>query len=297
MAKVFIGMSGWTFPGWRGDFYPNGLVQKNELAYASRQVNSIEINGTFYSLQRPPTFQKWYAETPEDFCFSLKGPQYITHIRRLKDVKEPLCNFLASGVLCLKEKLGPLLWQFPPNVMLKDDRFEKFLELLPRDTKEAAAMAKEHTSKMDGRAFTKAEGNFPLRHVFEFRHPSFKDKDFIKLMAKHNVAIVVAHSGLKSPYIEDLTSDFVYGRMHGQEPKFKKGYTKDVISWLSERVKCWSEGNQPEDAHCVAILKPKSMKRDVFIYFDTEEKKYAPHDAVHLIQALGARAVTKKIKA
>src|SRR5262245_20429406 len=114
-ARIYVGMSGWTFEGWRGTFYPKGLKQADELSFASRKVNSIEINGTFYSLQKPTTFQKWYAQTPEDFMFSVKAPQYITHIRRLKEVDEPLANFLASGLLCLKEKLGPILWQFPPN--------------------------------------------------------------------------------------------------------------------------------------------------------------------------------------
>lgn len=127
MAKAWIGISGWTFPGWRGSFYPEDLPQRRELEYASRKLNSIEINGTFYSLQKPATFQNWYDQTPNDFLFSVKAPQFITHVLRLKESAEPLANFFASGLLCLKEKLGPVLWQFPPNVMLKDDRFEKFL--------------------------------------------------------------------------------------------------------------------------------------------------------------------------
>jgi uncharacterized protein YecE (DUF72 family) len=289
MSKTYIGVSGWTYPGWRGDFYPEALTQKKELAFASRRLSSIEINGTFYSLQKPESFQRWYDETPEEFCFAVKAPQYMTHIRRLKDIDEPLANFLASGVLCLKEKLGPILWQFPPNVMLKDDRFERFLKLLPHDSKSASKLAKNHGAKVEGRSFTKAEGDFPIRHAFEFRHPSFKNPDFVRLMRKHNVAIVFAHSGMKSPYMEDLTSDFIYARMHGQELKFKKGYTKEAISWFADRVDLWTKGKQPSDAHLVLDEKPKSIKRDAFIYFDTEVKEYAPSDALRLQQRLGIK--------
>src|SRR6476620_12583901 len=139
MSQIRIGISGWTYPPWRGGtFYPKGWPQKRELEYASQQVNSIEINGSFYSLHRPESYQAWYNATPEGFLFSIKGGRFITHFKRLKDVETPLANFFASGLLCLREKLGPILWQLPPNVMLKDDRFEKFLKLLPTDSKSAA---------------------------------------------------------------------------------------------------------------------------------------------------------------
>jgi len=286
MAKIYIGMSGWTFPGWRGGFYPKGLVQKKELEYASRQVNSIEINGTFYSLQKPESFQKWHDETPEDFVFSVKAPQYITHIKRLKDVEEPLANFLASGLLCLGEKMGPVLWQFPPNVMLKDDRFEKFLKILPFDSRAAARLAKGHSSKVAGRNFTRALGDFPMRHAFEFRNDSFVNEAFIEMLREYNVAVVFAHSGMTSPYMEDLTADFIYARMHGQEAKFKKGYTPESMEWLKKRVELWTAGTQPADAHCVLEAKPKKIQRDAYIYFDNEAKETAPLNAVHLSQRL-----------
>lgn len=262
-----MGMSGWTYEPWRGSFYPKGLVQKKELEYASRQVNSIEINGTFYSLQKPESFERWYGDTPKDFMFSLKAPQYITHIRRLKECEEPLCNFLASGVFCLKEKLGPILWQFPPSVTLKDDRFAKFMKLLPHDSKAAVKLAKKHTDKVKGRSHTVFKGDHPFRHAFEFRHPSFNDPGFLELMRKNNIAVVFAHSGLKSPYIEDLTAqDFIYARMHGQEPAYKKGYPGKFLDGWADKVKSWSK------------------KRDAFIYFDTEAKDYAPKDALNLIK-------------
>jgi uncharacterized protein YecE (DUF72 family) len=295
MPQIRIGMSGWTFDGWRGGFYPKGVKQREELAFASRRVNSIEINGTFYSLQKPHTFQKWYDETPEDFVFAIKAPQYITHIRRLKDVEEPLANFFASGLLCLREKQGPLLWQFPPNVMLKDDRFEKFLKILPHDSKSAAQVAKKHSDKMDGRSYTKVDSDYSIRHAFEFRHPSFKNADFISMLKEYGVAVVFAHSGEKSPYMEDLTSDFIYARMHGQDKKFKKGYTKDVLRWWADRVELWTSGFQPADAETVLREKPKAVKRDAYIYFDTEAKEYAPEDALNLAQRLGIKEMMNKV--
>lgn len=286
MAKIYIGMSGWTYANWRGGFYPKGLVQKNELQYASRKLTSIEINGTFYSLQKPESFQRWHDDVPEDFVFAVKAPQYITNIRRLKDVAEPLANFFASGLLCLGEKLGPILWQFPPNVMLKDDRFEKFLKLLPYDSKAAAHLAKNHGNKVKGRSFTTVSGDYPIRHAFEFRNDSFMDEGFIEMLREYGVAFVFAHSGEKNPYTEDLTANFVYLRMHGQEAKYKKGYTNETQNWLASRIQTWMSGEQPRDAHLVVDIKPKKMARDVFVYFDTEAKDYAPYDALNLMEKL-----------
>lgn len=287
MRQIRVGTSGWTFAGWRGGFYPQSLAQKNELAYASRRMNSIEINGTFYSLQKPESFLRWREETPEDFVFSVKAPQYITHVRRLKDVEDPLANFLASGVLALGRKLGPILWQFPPNVMLKDDRFETFFRLLPHDSESAARLAKKHTSKVEGRSFVDPAESFRVRHAFEFRHPSFADPAFIALMRERGVAVVFAHSGLKSPYMEDLTADFVYLRMHGQEPAYRKGYPDKALDWLEKRTRAWVRGEQPEDAVCASPQKPRSIARDAFVYFDTEAKDYAPSDAERFARKLG----------
>lgn len=279
-------MSGWTYPEWRGGFYPKGLVQKKELHFASRQLNSIEINGTFYSLQKPESFTRWHDDTPENFVFAIKGPQYITHIKRLKEVDDALANFFASGLLCLKQKMGPILWQFPPNVMLKDDRFEKFLKILPYDAKSAARLAKKHTDKVKGRSFTKVEGNYPVRHAFEFRHASFMDAGFIEMLREYGVAVVMGHAGGERPYIEDVTADFIYARMHGLEPGYKKGYPKEKIDWWAKRVEKWHEGSQPKDAQTVTSTKIKKVPRDAFIYFDTEAKDYAPLDAIHLSQRL-----------
>ncbi|MGE0527789.1 MAG: DUF72 domain-containing protein, partial [Bdellovibrionales bacterium] len=155
-----------------------------------------------------------------------------------------------------------------------------------RDLKAASRIAKKHSSFMKGRTYLKAHGEHPLRHAFEFRHPSFMKPEFIELMRKHGVALVFAHSGLKSPYAEDLTADFVYARMHGQEKKFKKGYPNSVLDWWAERALCWSTGNQPDDAQCVSPQEPVSVARDLYIYFDTEAKKYAPLDALNLSRRL-----------
>lgn len=271
MARPWIGISGWTFPAWRGTFYPKDLVQKKELEFASRALNTIEINGTFYSLQRPKTFQRWYDETPEDFQFAVKAPQFITHVLRLKEAEEPLANFFASGLLCLKEKMGPILWQFPPFVMLKDDRFEKFLKLLPQDGKAAAKLAKRHGKKVEGRSHTTVQGNFPVRHAFEFRHKSFLNEDFLKLLKKHNVAFVFAHEGSeKAPYTEEPTADFIYARLHGEGKKFAKGYPTSEITQWAKKVKAWNRTG-----------------KEAFIYFSNEAKVHSPAGALKLMKELG----------
>lgn len=269
MGKPRIGISGWTFPGWAGTFYPEDLPKRRELEYASRKVNSIEINGTFYSLQRPTTFQKWYTETPADFQFAVKAPQYITHICRLKEVEEPLANFFASGLLCLKEKLGPILWQFPPNVMLKDDRFEKFLSLLPQNGNDAGIVAQGHTAKLEGREYVDPTGVGKVRHAFEFRHPSFLNKDFLQILSGYNVAFVCAHEGgEKAPYLEKPTADFVYVRLHGEGKKFAKGYSEKTIAVWAKKIAAWNKS------------------RDVFVYFSNEAKEFSPKGALSLLKRL-----------
>jgi len=270
LSMIRVGISGWTFAPWRGPFYPKGLVQKKELEYASRKLNSIEINGTFHSLQKPASFQKWHDETPENFVFAVKAPQFITHILRLKDVAEPLANFFASGLLCLKEKLGPILWQFPPNVMLKDDRFEKFFKLLPHTSKEASKLAAKHSEKMEGRSFTKVESDFKIRHAFEFRHKSFLNPDFCGLLKANNIAFVFAHEGgEKAPYTEEPTADFVYSRLHGEGAKYKKGYPAAEITKWSTKIKAWEKTGL-----------------DSYTYFSNDAKVYSPAGAMKLMAAL-----------
>src|SRR6187455_3098247 len=170
MSAVFVGISGWRYPPWRGVFYPPGLPQRRELEYASRALPTIEINGTFYSLQTPQSFQHWYDETPPRFIFSVKGARYITHIRRLREIEAPLANFFASGLFNLREKLGPILWQFPPTFSYDRERLERFFALLPRDTEEALALARRRDARLKGRARLAIDANRPLRHAMGIRH-------------------------------------------------------------------------------------------------------------------------------
>ena len=229
MANYRIGIAGWTYPPWRGVFYPEKWPQKRELEYASHTVNSIEINGTFYALQRPESFKAWAEVTPEGFVFSVKAPRFITHIRRLKDIEGPLANFFASGVLRLGKKLGPILWQLPPNFRYERERIEGFFKLLPRDTQAAAALGRKHDEKLKGRAWTRVEGDAPLRHAMEVRHESFENEEFIALLRKYDVGLVIADTAGKWPFMEDLTSDFVYVRLHGDEELYASGYTDAAL--------------------------------------------------------------------
>ena len=288
MPRVRIGISGWTYGPWRGVFYPKGLAHKRELQYASGQLNSIEINGSFYSLQRPSSYQEWCAQTPDGFVFSVKGGRFITHMRRLRDVGIPLANFFASGVLALGEKLGPILWQFPPNFQLDLPRFQEFFELLPRDTQAAAEFAKHHNQKLKARAWTKTDRKRAIRYALEIRHESFLDPAFLKLLRRHNIAFCFADSAGLWPYTEDLTADFAYIRLHGAEELYASGYTESALDWWASRIRHWSAGKQPPDAKRLLKESPrKQASRDVYVYFDNDVKVKAPFDAMRLAQKLG----------
>ena len=281
-GKVRIGISGWTYKPWRGEFYPKDLKQKRELEYASTTFNSIEINGTFYSLQRPTSFERWAAETPDDFVFSVKAPRFITHIRRLKDADAPVANFLASGIFNLGKKLGPILWQLPPNFHFKPEILESFFRLLPHDTEEAAARANNHDKWMANRASLKPDAKRPMRHAMEIRHASFATREFIDLLRKYDVALVCADT-VEWPRLMDLTSDFMYCRLHGSEVLYASGYDDASLDQWTTRVTAWARGNEPEDAERVIKEKgPKRAARDVFVYFDNDTKVRAPFDAKSL---------------
>jgi uncharacterized protein YecE (DUF72 family) len=283
---LHIGISGWTYPPWRGVFYPKKLAHRLELQFASGEFNSIEINGSFYSLQRPSSYQRWYAETPPGFVFSVKGARFITHMKKLRDVEVPLANFFASGVLCLREKLGPILWQFPPNFGWNPQRFTRFFELLPRNTREAAKLAKNHDDKLKGGAWTKTDAVRTIRHAVEIRHPTFMVPDFFALLRQHNIAFVFADTAGKWPYAEDLTADFVYCRLHGAEQLYVSGYSDQELDWWANRIEHWRKGKQPRDAKIVADRKARVGKRDVYIYFDNDAKVHAPFNAKTLAKKL-----------
>jgi uncharacterized protein YecE (DUF72 family) len=278
-----IGISGWTYGPWRGVFYPSDLAQKRELEFASRQLNSIEINGSFYSLQRPSSFQAWYDATPADFVFSVKGGRFITHMKKLKDVDVALANFFASGVLKLSEKLGPILWQFPPGFAFNEDRFRDFFELLPKTTTETAKLARKHDARLKGRSWTKTDTDRPMRYAIEIRHDSFKSERFIKLLRKHSIALVLADTAGRWPYMEDVTADFIYARLHGDEELYVSGYTESALDWWAARLRAWQCGDEPADATRVIDKLGKACKnRDVFVYFDNDVKVRAPFDAMNL---------------
>lgn len=287
-GHICIGISGWRYPPWRGVFYPEKWPQKRELDYASQQVSSIEINGSFYSLQRPSSYRAWYEATPEGFIFSVKGGRYITHLRRLKDVRTPLANFFASGLLGLREKLGPILWQLPPSLPYDRETLETFLRLLPQDTQAAARLARRHDDKVTGHASMKTDALRPLRHALEVRHESFQNPDFIAQLRDHKVALVVADTAGKWPFMEDLTSDFVYLRLHGDEELYVSGYTAPALKEWARKIRGWSQGKNPARTRLVAAKAPASPSgRDVFVYFDNDVKVHAPFDAMSLAHSLG----------
>jgi uncharacterized protein YecE (DUF72 family) len=285
---IRIGISGWRYPPWRGSFYPKGLRQDDELAYASSALPVIEINGSFYSLQRPESYAEWYAATPKGFVFTNKANRFITHTLRLRDAAKPLANVLASGVFALREKLGPFLWQLPPNFKFDADRLEGFLSQLPHDTEAALTLARGHEDRMEGRALLQIDRKRKLRHAIEVRHESFMDPAFIALLRKYKVALVVADTAGKWPYMEDVTADFMYVRLHGDAELYASGYSDDALAHWAERIRAWTTGRQPKDAHLVSSKPaPRRASRDVYCFFDNDIKVHAPCDAQKLMKLLG----------
>lgn len=280
-----IGISGWTYAPWRGVFYPKGLKHADELRHAASQFSTIEINGTFYRLQTPESFAAWAETVPADFVFSVKGSRYITHIRRLREPRLLLANFLASGILNLGRHLGPLLWQLPPNFTFDAGRIAAFLAALPHDTDEAAALAKRHDAALDGRAAVSPAARGAVRHAMEVRHESFRCAEFVDLLREHNVALVCADT-VAWPRLGDVTADFIYARLHGAEELYASGYDEAAIADWARRVRAWQAGGTPADLDRVAPPARK-RKRDVFVYFDNDLKICAPRDAARLATVLG----------
>ena len=297
-GELRIGISGWRYAPWRGGFYPKGLRQADELSFAARHLNFNEINGTFYSLQRPSSFQTWHDATPGDFQFAVKGPRFISHIKRLREVGAPLANFFASGVLALGEKLGPILWQFPANFKFDPDLLEAFFKLLPRDTKSAVKLAKKHDDRLSGdRVHAKCSVDQPIRYAMEIRSPTFEAPAFIALLRKHNIALVAADAAGEFPFLEDVTADFMYLRLHGAEELYASGYRDDDIAGWAKKIRAWSTGKEPVGAKRVAApLKKHPKSRDVFCVFDNTMKDRAPFNAIRLAQNLGLKAGPDRAK-
>jgi uncharacterized protein YecE (DUF72 family) len=287
-GEVRIGISGWRYPPWRGTFYPRGLAQRRELAFASRAVRTIELNGSFYSLQTPASYRAWREDTPNDFVFAVKGGRFITHNKKLRDVRGPLANFLASGVLALREKLGPFLWQLPPQLRFDERRLADFFALLPRTTSEAARLARRHDQRLKTRAWTRVDEDRPLRHALEVRHASFVTGRFIELLREHQVALVVADTAGKWPWLEDVTADFVYVRLHGDKQLYASGYGPRALAEWTRKIRAWREGRRPVRARAIAPHRPPPRGGcDVFVYFDNDVKVRAPFDAMALAHRLG----------
>ena len=265
-----IGISGWKYTPWRNVFYPRGLAQKRELEFASRQLRTIEINGSFYSLQRPSSYEAWRDETPEDFVFAVKGGRFITHNKKLRDCQGALANFFASGPLALEDKLGPILWQLPPQLGFDPDRLEAFFAMLPRTTIQAAALAKMHDHRLKHGAYVEPRVDQPIRYALEVRHDSYHDAAFPKLLRQWNIALCVADTAGKWPFLEHATADFDYVRLHGSKRLYASGYTATELDSWAEKIRRWRKGG-----------------RDVYVYFDNDVKVRAPFDAINLAARLG----------
>jgi uncharacterized protein YecE (DUF72 family) len=288
-SQVRIGISGWQYAGWRGVFYPPGLAQAHELAFASRAMQTIEINGSHYSLQRPGSYQRWHDATPPSFVFSVKAPRYLTHMLRLEGDAVPaaLGNFLASGIFNLRSKLGPLLWQFPPSMQFKPEVFEAFLKMLPRDTETAARFARQHHDGHVRHPCLEIDRKRRLRHAIEIRHPSFCVGEFIHMLRRHGAALVVSEAVADWPYAEDLTADFVYMRLHGPETLYGGRYSDEALDRWADRISAWASGGEPENASLISPTRPRARSsRDVFCYFDNDQKVRAPFDARRLSERL-----------
>jgi uncharacterized protein YecE (DUF72 family) len=287
MASIRIGISGWRYEPWRKIFYPAGLAQHRELEFAARAFPSIEINGSFYSLQSPKSWSAWYDATPDDFVFSVKGARYITHILRLKEIEKPMANFFASGIFNLREKLGPILWQFPPSLRYDPARFEAFFKLLPEDTAGAAKLAARRDARMRGRTSLRIDRNRALRHAVEIRHESFATPEFITQLRRHGVALVVADTAGKWPYLEDITADFMYLRLHGDKQLYASGYTDAALDRWAARIRAWTQGKQPRGAQIAGPARGQRARAlDIYCYFDNDVKVRAPFDADRLMQKL-----------
>jgi len=266
---IRIGISGWRYDPWRGVFYPEGMPHRRELEFCGRHFPTVEINGSFYSLQRPEYYEDWYRETPEGFLFAVKGSRYITHMLRLTNIEKPLANFFASGILNLREKLGPFLWQFPPMFRYRPERLERFFKLLPRTTQQALSLARKRDARMIGRSRLAIDANRPLRHALEIRHPSFMTADFVRLLRKHGIGLVVADTAGKWPKMFHVTADFVYVRLHGDVKIYTSGYSDRALDGWARRIRAWDKAG-----------------RDVYVYFDNDVKVKAPFDALNLMRKL-----------
>jgi uncharacterized protein YecE (DUF72 family) len=277
-ADVRVGTSGWRYPSWRGDFYPLGLRQRDELAHLAHHLNGVELNGSFYSLQRPSSYASWAEQVPDDFLFAVKGGRFITHMRRLVDAHTALANFFASGVLALGPKLGPVLWQLPANLPFDEHVLTAFVDLLPRTTDAAAELATKHDDKLsEDRTLTKSLVSAPIRHALEPRHQSFDSPRAREVLQRRGVAMVISDSAGTWPQFDVVTADLVYVRLHGDTELYRSGYSEAALASWAARVRDWTD-----------------QGLDVHVYFDNDVRGHAPHDALRLQDLLNAGTVSQR---
>ncbi|MGA8047145.1 MAG: DUF72 domain-containing protein [Dermatophilaceae bacterium] len=276
--RIRVGISGWRYAPWRGVFYPPGLPQRRELEYAAHCVDTIEVNGSFYALQRPSSYRSWAAQVPADTVLSVKGSRFITHMLRLRGIETALANFFASGPLALGSRLGPFLWQLSPRLVYDHDRVDDFLSRLPRTAGAAAHLAEQHDDRLREAALTDPgpDPDRVLRHVLEVRHPSFADNpDLLRLLERHGVGIVTADTAGLWPYFDVVTAPVAYVRLHGDTELYTSGYSDPALESWADRIRTWSE------------------QAEVLVYFDNDAKVHAPHDAMRLADLLGVTPSTR----
>jgi len=281
VAKIRVGLSGWDYDGWEGEFYPEDLPRTRRLEYVAERFDTVEVNGTFYSLLKASTYRRWDRVTPRHFRFALKGSRFITHTKKLRDVESALANFLASGPLVLGGKLGPILWQLPASHRFDRTRLTSFVELLPATTEEARDVARRHDDRVP-EPFVEVDANHRLRHVLEVRNDSYFNPGAVRVLREAGVALAVSHAG-DWEMREEPTAGFLYVRLHGAPRTYHSGYETDQLERWSRLLRAWKEGAVPDDARRITDRRPPPRKgRDVYVYFDNDAEGRAPVDALEL---------------
>ena len=271
--RAVVGISGYDYKPWRGTFYPDDLPARRWLEYASRKFNSVELNGTFYSLKSPAVFERWVAETPDDgFVFAVKGGRFITHNLKLRNAEQAMGNFFASGVLALGRKTGPFLWQLPATYRFDAGRLDGFMRDLPRSSRDGEAVARQHDARLRRGALLEAAAPVAYRHAFEVRHESYFHDEFYAILREHHCAFVIADTAGKFPYAEEVTAGFVYVRLHGSRQLYASGYTDEELDTWARKIARWRVPRRGAAA----------PGRDVYVYFDNDMKTHAPFDAERL---------------
>jgi uncharacterized protein YecE (DUF72 family) len=274
VAKAWIGISGYDYPGWRGVFYPEGLAKRRWLEFASRAFNSVEINGTFYSLKSPSVFARWRDDVPaRGFIFAIKGGRFITHNLKLRNCDAALGNFFASGVLALGRATGPFLWQLPATYAFDASRMEDFMQRLPRNAAQGEAVALQHDHRLARGALVTAAAPVRYRHAFEVRHPSYFCDEFYDLLRRNHCALVIADTAGKFGYAEHVTANFVYVRLHGSRELYVSGYTDEELDRWAALTHGWLADG-----------------KDVYVYFDNDAKVCAPADARRLRERIDQKS-------